>query len=729
MVVTTIISNPQTRIKDTYACSPTVGITVRANGEEATSIINSNGVDVQLAGITPPSDPPNLNLTAVGSGNLTNNTYVAYVYVWAATVAYPFVNSTLSINGSLAPRSNPSPNAAIHITGGASNVNVTVFNTTRTDITEIWIFRTEYFTTSTEAQTAAAAGQAFYIGKVTNNTAGGSQIYLDNNAFTGIDQVEEDNYVAPTFQFAVYYDPYWWGFGNFTFTANATWAVSSGQTIITIFSPDKWYDGRNGQNLSLSTITTGGFNGMGQFKFLYVSPTTCVATLDGTLGTVQNIGAGSGVITIQGPAVTLYRSKPRNPLAWGFTEAIGSALVPQEYAFLVGGGLGTALAVIPNTGLLKLDTEYPTKCYTLNLRLAGSSSFEQSLRIISELYSVSSHWSQFQATTQQGLATLWGIDYKNYAILQCNGATQYPVSGPIPVILRRLTQNRSKQLSCHGIYDARTEMNCIWVTTNDAISQVNYLIYQHAPTGFWGFMDEKDLLCSASIQDTTTGENKTFVGTQTGFFGTAFVANLFNNWLPSTGTYTGNIASATTTSITIDVSVGSFNIVDIGIIGNWCLITDPDHGSEQWARISAVTAQTLTFNAIYPFLGGATSSFDPIPIAGSFFYIGMIECLLEKRYDLEIPTVLKTISEFWATQTHVDNPLILRFFRELRETPDIQFTIDENLYLDTTESDTWVSRIKAPNLPAYSFGVQIIQRGYLNYKLVNFLFKTKDANN
>lgn len=716
---TVIISNPQNRVKDTYASSPSIGLTVRANGEEQTTIIDKNG-NVLQAGIPAPTALP--TVADGGSGNLTNAQYVSYIYVYAATKNYPYVDSTLGINGSLAPRSNQSPSsAAYHITGsGNRKLTITVTKTTRSDINQIWIFRTDYFASAIEAKTAADAGEAFYIGEVANTGGAGTITYSDNAALTGIDQVELDNFVAPTFQFVVFFDPYWWGFGNFPFQASATWATSG---IVTITNPDKWFTGRNGQNISLAGVTTGGFDGQGTFAFLWISNTTAQLTLDGTHATDQTLSStGSGLVTIQGVATTLYRSKPRNPLAWGYTQQIGTSLVPIEYAYQVGGGYGTALAVVPNVSLLKLDCEEPTVCYTLNLRLAGTSSFEQSLRAISNAYSVSSHWSQFPASTQQGLSVLWGIDYKNFAILQSNGITQTPISGPIPRILRRLTTTKSRQLLCHGVYDPRTELNCLWVTTQNSLSLVNYLIYQHAPTGFWGFVNEQDILASASIYDTLTGTQKTFVGTQSGFVGQAFADGIFNNWLPTSGTYTGTASAGSAN--TISINTGAFNTTDDGMVGNWCLVTDALGQNEQWARISAVATLQLTFDLILPAIGGVTNTFLPLPSAGSLFYVGLIQCSLRKDFDLDQPTLDKKISSYYLTQINSDDKTLVRFYREKFEQYIKQFNVKQTTYDDNSLSFLWQTLNQAPQLRAKAFGIEAINRGYSDFQFINFVFET-----
>lgn len=724
MAISSIITGTQKRSKDSFAASPVVGLAVRANGEEKVKVIDPRG-NVYDAGFTPPTVAPTISDDGVGL--LPNAKWVAYLYVYASSI-FPFVESDLAVDGKLYPRSNPSPFTAYQISGAGSRKNeVEVTKTTAAGIDIIWIFRTTFFDTQIEAETAAEGGFAFFVGEVANSGGAGTVTFSDNQPTDSADQIQNDNYVSAQFQFTVFYDPYWWGFGNLPFAAAASWANThtAGAGKITLTAGDTWFSGRNGQNVTVTGITTGGFDGNGTFKLLNLTSTTATVTIDGT--TPVALGTGSGTVTVQGPATTLYRSKPRNPFAWGFTEVIGVANVPQQYAFKIGGGMGTALAVIPNNATLKLDCEYPAKCFTLNLRAAGTSSFESTLRIISDVYSVSAHFSEFPATTRDGQTVLWGLDYKNFCILQSDGISQVPISTPIPKILRALTQDRTRQLLAHGVYDPRTELNCIFVATANSLSLVNYLIYQHAPTGFWGFSNEHDVLSSATIQDTLTGSIKTFVGTQTGILGQAFVDGVWSNWLPDTGAYAGEIVSATVDSITI---TGDFNLIDDGLEGNWVLITDATGQQEQYARISAVTLHTLTFDLIRPLIGGGNDEFDPTPAAGWLFYIGLIECRLLKYFDFNAPSTDKQLVELWATQQNTDEvaslQTLVRFYRERANTYR-QFTLLQSQYGpdDDESSDAWFTVEDIPSELVKMFGLEFINRGYTQWRFVNLVLKPR----
>lgn len=728
MAINTIIADAQSRSKDSFASSPVVGVAVRANGEETVKVIDARG-NVYEAGFTAPTVAP--TIADAGPGALPNARWAAYLYVYASS-KFPFVEADIAVNGQLFPRSNPSPFTSYQYNGsGDRQVSGTATKTTAPGVDIIWLFRTTFFDTQIEAETAAAGGLAFFVAQLANDGTAGTVAWTDNNPVDSVDQVENDNFAALQFQFVVYYDPYWWGFGNLPFAASSVWTTTgnTGATgLVTISGTNTWFNGRNGQNVTFAGITTGGFDGNGTFKFLWLSSTTGTVTLDGTTP-VALPTSSNGTVTIQGPATTLYRSGPRNPFKWGYTQTIGNVNVPQVYAFKVGGGMGTALATVPNNATLKLDCAYPAKCYTLNLRSAGTDTFEGTLRIISDVYSVDAHFSQFAAVTQNGNTVLWGLDYKNFAIVQSDGVTQIPISGPIPKFLRSLTTDRTRQLLAHGVYDPNTELNCIWVSTVGSLSLVNFLIYQHAPTGFWGMCNEQDILSSAAIQDTLTGTVKTFVGTQTGFLGQAFVPNVWNNWLPTSGEFTGPIASATGTTITTAGDAPVFNTTDDGIVGNWVLVTDPTGQQEQLARVSAVTAHALTFDVIRSLVGGGTAAFNPVPDVGWLFFIGLIECRLMKYFDFAAPQTDKNLRELWMTQQNVDTETfgtLVRYYRERENTYRAQFAMLQNEYPDG-ESDAWFNVMDIPSELVKMFGLEMINRGYQQWRFVNLTLKPKIA--
>lgn len=729
-------------VKPSFASSSLVGLTVRANGEEKTKVLDLNGNMVE-AEFPTPTVAPVLSLNG-GTGQLPNaNKWMAYVYIYAATSRYPLVENDISIGGSVAPRGMPSAHTTIQIDAGGQQVHIvtTAPPVDRTDIDQIWIFRTVAFATQNEADVNADAGNYFFVAAITLPTT----TYDDANPLEGTDQIEMDNFGIPTFRYIVYSDPYWWGWGNFPLSVDGSWSHIDGQ--ITLDDGTKWFTGRNNQYVRLEGETTGGIGDAGLWLFKWTGATTGqLLNADGTNSIAAN--SGSGKIVIQGPPTTLFRSKPRNPFSWGFTEFLASgARVPQVYAFKLGGGLGTAIAEVPTVPYLQLSTEYPAGTYTLDLRLAGTTSFENTKRKISNFYSITSHFSQFTATREYFPVSgnqmrtekivLWGWDAKNFCIIESDGISLSVVSEKISKTLRRMTQDRSKQILAHGAYDARNRMNCMWLPSNNTDMQVDTLIMHHAPTDQWFIHDEKDVLCSAQFQDGDTNLSKIFIGTETGFMGQAFADGFNYNWISSGRSY-GTIDTATTNSFHRNDGLTFFLDRD-GYVGNWCLITDVNGENEQWGRISAVDATHLTFDYIQPAIGTDHTQFNPAIAEDSIFYVGVIECRALKYFDLNAPAEDKKLSQLWFTIDKVDvtfmenhrGSTFLRYYRDRLSVPyapksdgRLNIPLIQVNQDDGNPTQTWFTD-EPPTERIKTFGIEIIDRGFLPWRLYNETLKVE----
>ncbi len=844
---TTVLTQAQNRWRDSIESSSTVGLAVRANGEERTKIILRNGTNIFNAGIPAPTAAPTA-ANAVG-GSLTAGLYYAYCYVYVASSYYPLVDNQFTINGTLAPRGNPSSVISAVTTALNKKINVTITGistASRPDIDTVWLFATGGYGTSAEAVNAATAGLCYWV-KAIPNPGAITAVMTDDGTVAHADLIELDNFEAPTFQFCKFVDPYWWGIGNNPFSTSVivtgssmvittgttgktplpagagpdpmavgtdytcvmsiaravtfsgvpavnstitlcvqspsnfvltfptsyidgvstttqtmlagmsllTWVYSGTVWNLNVASVVKWFDGRDGQPFTLSGNATGGFDGLGGFKFKWVTAYSATVTTDGTTPVVPTT-VGQQNVTIQGPPTTLYRSKSRNPLSWGWTEVIGTLSEAQIWAEKVGGGIATALNALPNEPILKIDIEYPTLCRTYNLQAADNlRDFVSTKRDISRIYSVSANFSQFAATTQNGNSVLWGIDFKNYAILQCDGVTQVPISQAIPRLMRSLTKDKSQQLLAHGIYDSFTELNCIWVALENSPNLVDLLIYQHAPTGFWGTAYEKDVLCSATIQDSSLGIIQTFVGSQSGLYGRAFVEDVYQNWAPTsyggiTNLLYGTIAtivSANSLAIgltTTDVTASNYFIEDDtnapGMIGNWCLITDSNGENEVWCRIKDIatttsTGDTLKFDRFI--IRGDDTVYNEFPgalgvTAGWLFHVGVIECALRKFYDVGKPFLDKQLLEAWVTQQNVDVNLdkttLFRYSTERQLGYDTQFEMTQTLDDNGDPTDTWATKQEIDAESHKSFTLEIINRGYTQWKILNMALKLR-ANN
>lgn len=727
-------------VKPSFASSSLVGLTVRANGEEKTKVLDLNGNMVE-AEFPTPTVQPTLSLNG-GTSQLANaNKWFSYVYLWAATSRYPLVENDVSIGGSLAPRGMPSPHATIQIDAMGQQVHivVTLPPVNRPDLDQIWIFRTVAFATQNEADINADAGNLFFVAAITVPTVD----YDDDNPLEGTDQIELDNFGVPTFRYLTYVDPYWWGWGNFPLSVDGSWSHIDGQ--IAINDGTKWFTGRNGQYVRLEGVSTGGIGNQGLWLFKWINNTTGqLLNADGTNSVTPT--TGSGKIVIQGPPTTLFRSKPRNPFSWGFTEILSDELrVPQVYAFKIGGGLGTAIAEIPTVPYLQLSTEYPAGVYTLDLRAAGTTSFERTLRTISKFYSITSHFSQFAATREYfpvsgnqmrtEKAVLWGWDAKNFCIIESDGISISVVSERISKTLRRMTQDRSKQILAHGAYDAHNRMNCMWLPSAATDMQVDTLIMHHAPTDQWFIHDEKDVLCSAQFQDGDTNLSKIFVGTETGLMGQAFADGFYANWISSGRSY-GTIDTATDNNFHRNDGLQFFLDRD-GYVGNWCLVTDENGENEQWGRISAVDAENLTFDYIQPAIGTTTDVFNPPLSANSIFYVGVIECRALKYFNLNAPAEDKKLSELWFTLDRVDTTFMVNhegstFLRYYRDRTGVPFAPKNDGLLniplkpvrqdDAALAQTWGTQ-EPPTERIKAFGIEIIDRGFLPWRFYDWTLK------
>lgn len=645
------IGAPQQRTRDCYATATNLDLTLRSNGEEDVLVMDSYGQFVQ-AGFDAPTVAPTLTLSTNGSG-LTNNKWVGYLYAYQANQAYRLVDAGVSAGGSIAPRSNPSPSGNIQVTGGipTRHILVRVNTTTRPDITNILIYRTEYFNTQQEAIDAVNAGTAFYIGTILNDPNVAIVSFDDGVATVGGEQCDTDNYTAPIFQFCAYYDPYFWGFGNDAYIGECV--VAADATFTLDADADSLFPGREGQIISFEGITTGGFDNHGNFYYKYITFNTGACYLDAAFTQPGFLDfTGDTVAQIKGQSNILYRSKAHNPFAWGETDLIGELRVPHLYAFRVGGGDGTAIAIVSNQNLLKLDTRGPSICYVLSLRLAGTQSFEASKREISR-YAVSNHFSQFESIAPNGSSVLWGYDFKSGSILQCDGNGQVPISSKVFERLRSFLPFEFN----HGIYDEETELVIFWMrsTTLQSLQTNDYAVLYHVPTGNWSLQKDYDVLCSAKVLDSEADKYKTIVGTSYGLIGRALDPDKANNWLPSgLSAYNKYDITGTAGDFYILTQVDGDAIFDI---------THPEYWIGNHVFICAldltplINTLTATPGMIVEVIDASTVLVDTagLVLTGTplFMFIGASPVELVKYTQLSSPTVQKQLTEMFLTLKNV----------------------------------------------------------------------------
>lgn len=542
-----LISNRiQTITPDSIAYSGDVELAIRANGEEITSIIDIAG-NTYPAVIPAPVTAPTLNGTAALATALVDGFY-AYRYVYAATKRYPLVDAGIGIGGSISPRGNPSPTLVVNPTAGPKSVTINVAYASRLDISEIWIFRSVMYTTSADAQIAGDAGLIFYMGKVVNVPGAGTTTYLDTSKdIATAAQIELDNYGAPTFKYCRYIPPYWWGIGNDDYIVPVTWAddvitLAGYGTDIRTLNMAQWFSGRNGQIATVSGITIGGFDGNGKFLFKVGDKAgnntvyNAILTKDGITPETLVPATGSGYIKIHGPSATLFRSKPRNPFAWGFTQIFGASRISQIYGLSVGSGRATGIIGLPGDELLKIDLKDPNVCYTFNLKIAAFPEFSSTRKAISK-NAISSHFSQFYANAGGRNKVVWGWDADNFAILQCDGTSQVPVTDSLFQTFRKVDSDLTRLRQVHGICDEENQLNVVWLPvrgkSNIADSQIfgtdylpdgvpkttDLMVANHYPSNKWSIGYDFDLTCSAAIRDISQNKIKILGGTFGGILG------------------------------------------------------------------------------------------------------------------------------------------------------------------------------------------------------------------
>lgn len=702
-----LISGLQGRVKNSAAYAEELGLMAIANGEELPYLLTAQGEQV-TAGIGAPTVVPIVTIDSAGA--LTDTKWVVYAYVYASENSFPLVAARLLSNPS------PFPNA-FHITGGDKRISVVFPGTIDPLVSHVYLYRTSLQATEANAVLAAEAGLLNYVDSIEN--ADMSLEIIDNTlSVIGNELIDFTNYTAPQFRFVVWDGSYFWGFANHPFRANASWDTD-GVITLTDTATDKFYGGRDNQFLTFDSIHVGGIDNRGTFLFKQTGNYTG-QVVDESGNDVALPSGTTGNIVIVGQTANLYRSAYRNPFSWGYLQNVAGSYIPSLWQLKVSGSLGTAIAIIPDQQLLKLDMEFPALCLTFALQTSSTDVFKETRRQVSRLHSVTSHFSQFTAISK-GRQVLWGMDFKNLAIVECDGYTQVPVSGPISVLLRQLSSTRSLHMLAHGIYDPATEINAIWLSSSNVdngISPATFdlCVYQHAPTGFWGVFSDYGILSSAAVEDPVTSRRNTLVGTENGFVGKAFDVATYGNWLPTDSIYTGQIRSATANTITRSEGQDDFNPLDYGLVGNYCTLVDANNLNPQIVKITAVTFDTLTFE----------QTLDPIPTTSTDtgmadgqwkFFIGLNELRVLKYFNNNEPALDKAPREFWATLVDAELPQI-EYYPEHAEIPTLAIMLNRDSTLDA-----WFNKLEFPTSKGKSYGLALVERSYNPTKFYDFTHK------
>lgn len=539
----TVSTSCQSRFKDCCAPSSQVGLTLVSNGEEPVQVYTTAQTLVP-AGFQAPTVAATMG--DAGAGGVLPAGYVYYLYVYASS-QYPNVEADTTAGGFEWPKSQPSPVSAVYNNTVNHKINVTVTKTTRADVDRILIYRTSFGVTNTPLslqQIEAQAGQVFYVGFVVNDGNAGTAIFTDNVAAPQ-EELEVDNFPAPQFWFCIYVDPYWYGVGNPDLAVPVTLDSSSNANATT----NSFFSGRQGQLVTFDGITTGGFDGKGTFYFLYSSPTVANVSVSADLSTTDFPGyVGTTTMRVRGYAGTLYRSKARNPFAWGYTEyqtaGDSQIRVTQTFAQVLG-GYACAMALIPEQRLLKIDLERPNRSYAIDVSIPLESNFQQALKLLDSRYIVTSHFTQILALLNNGQTALRGFDSSNFAIVQGDASDQAPVSDEIFQSCRSAITAGDTARLFHGVFDPQTELSAFWIKTTVEASNtvpIDLCLLYHGPSGQWSTMRDFGITASESVYDPVTLQTITLVGTMDGVIAQAFVvsANLFEDTIPFAG---GNLTS------------------------------------------------------------------------------------------------------------------------------------------------------------------------------------------
>lgn len=751
-----INSNPQNRVKDCFATAPKIDLVLRTNGEERVSVISSLG-DIIPAGFDSPLSAPSITISAT-TAVWDAGKYWNYVFAFVAKQAYPLVENAITGGGSVAPRSNPSPSAQTDSNTNANKARIINAGTTsRADISHIWIYRTVLYDTVDEAQTAADAGNAFWIGEVQNNANVATVPFVDTN-IESQEQVETDNFSALQGRYCVFDGNFFWVIGNDPFICEVDVSSTGFVTIVDQVN-NKWFDGRNGQVAIFTGITSGGSDNYGNFYIKILSNSSAQVYQD--IGLTQTIGVnpfGRTQITIKGQSTILYRSKIRNPFSWGYTDIVNDVNVPTPYNYSLGGGRTTSLAIIPNLNLLKIDTEGPNRTFTLNLKNAGTPNFETSLRPISDTYCSSVHSSQFSATDDKGRAQLWSLDSKSFAIVQCDGSSQTPVSDPVYKTLRTLSLDQADRDFFHGNYLPRVELNCMFVRSRGVQNLINLCLYQHWPTNQWGMVNVFDLLCSAQILDPYTNEQKLFVGTVSGNIGEFAAEDQYWNWTdtPLEGTI-DNVAFFGTYPI-LEFNKFTYNFGQPGVLYNWMLTyLEEADGSLVlfgFARIAKVEEGGSQWHVtIDQYLSRDLDTGFPLGITGKWhFHVGVIELIAARFFNASLPFETKKVEEVltsWMYSNADENLTPPGFGIGANYRWDITGALTPTKEVYLTKRDYSLPKITNPDssdtslLPVHFtkidkfsidqsaiFGIMVTDRNYTPVQLMNYEIRlSSDAPN
>jgi len=636
-----------------------------------------------------------------GVGGAMAAGWYAYVAVYASNT-YKRLVPVLDGSGNMT-RGNPSDPISIQVLVGNASVAVTVPGIAQAGITHILLYRSSM--AGTEA--AALAGPFFYAAQGANDLTGANVTITDTIADATLGfQVEENNFAPKAYRYAIAADSFVFAGGNFMLGKYCTCTVTPGSSYVTVDNnPPLFYDGIDGWTFKVLLDASGGTNSGGLYYCRYVNEYT-LELLDASGAPTVYTGALSGSgheFRCYLSGFLLQWSKQAEPEAW-----------PTENAIQFEGNI-TGIAQIPNQPLIVVCTDEPSM-RVFDLRLIGTDTFKTRKTMISNEFSVSSHYSLKSVG-----GVLRGIDASRKAIIETDGTGVRDVSSAkIPFIWDKLSLDVDFIRNWHCAYDPNRHLFGAFVTLKSSHRIVDFALIQHVLTGGWTFNLEKDLLSTGRYIDPDTDEQMVLGGTQGistdagGVWGRIWAPNVWDDWIPENSLRNGEIVSATETGFTVDTSLGTFFTSGSKLIGRWALVCNARDEYPQLVYIRDNTEDTIVVSSV---LGGLDPlNLSPVPVAGWKFYLGMIEMRWgPKRFDLGTPDLLKRVWELWACiHAHDEsNPPFVRIYRGYETGYDNQVVLNEMQNMDQSTNQSLVTgKVNHLLEPVPRWGVALHDRSY-----------------
>lgn len=630
-------------------------------------------------------------------------------------------------------RGNPSPvSSAILVPFGYAACSIWLprylADQPRTDVplecTDIGLYRTRVFPSSD----ASLVGPWFFTSLIPNNSSANGNLHcVDVTADDNLgEEIETDNFPPDASPFALEIDDTFFAGGRRVIGEGLTLAVASNASVLLLETAGRrFYDGIRGWRLHLEGDYKGGMDGLGNFFASYID--------SGQIGLhdadLEDLGYDGAFQITTGQEFRLY--KPGDALRWSkIGEPESWPINPYTQVNLVNTqGDIIGLGRIPNQPTLVLFTDKP-EVRIFDVTILESPAFKDSVLISNEF--MGHHFSLHPVES-----FLRGIDPHRGTIWETDGSTVRDLThGILKEIWTYLSTQYSKQENWHAIYDQYQKIYAAFVTLGSSNRLVDFAILQYLRTGRWFFAWPKDMLCSCPYLDPETGQWMVLGGTQGlgetgGRWGRIFTPGHYSMWVPGGTKRQGTIVGVPTpTQFTVDVTDGIlFHTAGDGLQGMEVLVCDANDENEQIGLISANTGTSLTVNHVY----GSTFSdqFDPLPIAGWKFYVGLIEVRWgPKRFTMQDPTIKKHVLDFYTRVAAVDssNLPFVRLYKGLEPDYDKQIVLSRGEYPDGSYTEVLQNKTD-PITPPHEWGFALMERSYNGIEIhdISFVWNPADV--